>query len=134
MNAHTTHVFSGDAAGTAATSAPRASCQRAVDLAGDVFVALPSGTRIYAVRSADSAAVDSVLRHRQQQVRSGYTPQADDRKSIWDFVQLVEMLTRDVDQAWPVGRKDRSLPQLRRFAVKLAATTIALIERIDREA
>lgn len=87
----------------------------------------------HSVRSEDGDALESVLAHREAQIRQGYTPEQDDKKSVWEFTQLIRLLSLDLEQSWPAGRKDRLIAPLRRCAVKVAATCLALIERIDRQ-
>lgn len=123
-------------AGGSAAASPEI-CPRQVDPSGDAVVLLPSGTPISLVRDRRSdarhSALESVLAHRQEQLRMGYTPEADDAKPMWSLLNLIELLARDVREAWPNQRDRQHLPTLRKFAVKLVATGLALIERIDRE-
>lgn len=92
-----------------------------------------SGIRIRSVRGVEPLAIESIMLERERQIERGYTAQSDDLKTVWDFIRLVQDWSRDLDLHWPIAKHRRSLPALRRCAVKLAGTTIALIERIDRE-
>lgn len=79
-------------------------------------------------------SISSVLQERLRQIERGYTPAADAQLSIYEMLSLLSLRMGDAKSAWPFVRKqDRNPGKLRHFLVKLAATALALIDRLDGE-
>ena len=85
-----------------------------------------------AIRTIGFDALEDVMAERDAQTGRGYTAAADDQKPVREFINLLELLAGDIRAAHPMQRSQRDLAEARRMTIRLAATAIALAERLDR--
>lgn len=76
-------------------------------------------------------AADDVLAERLRQIAMGHTRESDATKPVYELLAMLPLWLNDAQKAWPPSKSQRDAPAVRLATVKLAATAIALIDRID---
>jgi hypothetical protein len=79
-------------------------------------------------------AVARVLARRVQQLKDGFTLDADEGKSMRQLLELVRGHALDAQSDWPLSRQRRDPNQLRQDLERCATMCIAALDRLDRAA